>query len=1307
MNLKNNMLDRCISFIAVISILITTAYQTVYGAWDGYVSDEDVLTVVDMNIPARIYSAGIGISSDKVKTSDFTAHWNNSVSKQSILFKDSIPRDWSGYSKIEFWIYSARKMPGAGLTLFVNSDPEWESGTSSHQIWFTTEFEGWRLMSIPINEMAVSRDASWSKVVSVGFHTNWINPFRNENLDVYIDSIRLINADPRNSMFSKECMESGNEIIKNNILFRVNSSNVIDKGVKTKIVTEKTQACVIEENGEYFVPASVFKKCMGAAVDEGTVSVVKNNTGYSGFPKVINDIVYVPLIECAEKLGYKTYSEDGLIIISDNDIEAIKSDVLCYLGVQVMYEEFDADDITIEDFEIAKKQWKKSLVCDESIDLSNELIKNSISEISKKAKDSINKLNKPQYKADSIGNLFGTKALSTTVCENGKLYDSIKSMALAYGTYGSDYYKNEDLLKDILYCLEWGYNNAYGSNVLTGTGYFKGYGGGWFDWVVTCPTDIAEILVIIEDDMKKIYSEKEASELINKYLSPTYKNIKNLSGLDGSNLPLTAYGAIGVYLMVGDAQNIFDSRDYIQRSMQYVENLDFISYNETEKTENGFHKDGSYVMHTRHAMTGAYGAHQIEYIGKVVSLLGNTKFEMHSPLTDNFSEWIINGYDPVMYKGGVMSMVTGRSRKTHRYVEKYNGISILTGMLDLIDSGAINKKDLQKVKEIVKYHIKENSYTNLFSLFKLKHLVLIQRLLSDDSIELKKHDYSRVFGFMDKFIQQRDSEGYAVGISASSSRIYNFESLNSENCNGWYQGDGMLYIYNNQDQFDHNYWYNVNPYRMAGTTVDTQEREPEYIRGGYEYLSSQDFVGGVETDDGYMTAAMALESDHNETDYGAQPSDFAIYGGYKPVHKSSLTAKKSWFLFDNEVVALGADIESHEGVNVETIIENRKTKKTVSTIAGADVEKLKITAVEATGMAEEENNVPENVFDEDLSAVWAAEKDSTLTIDLGEVKPVGTMLIAFFNGKGRKISFELQNSKDKINWTPKEAYTSDGTDNYNEFAINSDARYIRFIGHGADVSTWNSIKEIEVYKALDNGQTISLSSIQNLSTEKIKVNSSYWNNLFNEPQSKDNVKYMHLEDYGGIYFPNAVTLFARRAPSSPSFNEFWIDHGVDPKGAEYSYVILPNRTDEQTSMYAANPDVEILANNSKVQAVRDKSAKSTGIVFWEAGTFDGITVTKPCIIMKNEKDDGSFILFISDPTHKVGNMKISINTDCTYVQSDKKSETVCIDGVCTFDVNFSNTNGKTLKFKFETEEMNNEQGGKEDVGNNGTGGEHL
>jgi hyaluronate lyase len=87
----------------------------------------------------------------------------------------------------------------------------------------------------------------------------------------------------------------------------------------------------------------------------------------------------------------------------------------------------------------------------------------------------------------------------------------------------------------------------------------------------------------------------------------------------------------------------------------------------------------------------------------------------------------------------------------------------------------------------------------------------------------------------------------------------------------------------------------VNPQRLPGTTVIAGSTARESTVGG------SNAVGGTSLD-GYSAAMMLLEPD----------------GG-------QLSAKKSWFLFDDELVALGADIRSTAAAQtVETIVENRR-----------------------------------------------------------------------------------------------------------------------------------------------------------------------------------------------------------------------------------------------------------------------------------------------------------------------------------------------------------------------------------------------
>jgi hyaluronate lyase len=51
---------------------------------------------------------------------------------------------------------------------------------------------------------------------------------------------------------------------------------------------------------------------------------------------------------------------------------------------------------------------------------------------------------------------------------------------------------------------------------------------------------------------------------------------------------------------------------------------------------------------------------------------------------------------------------------------------------------------------------------------------------------------------------------------------------------------------------------------------------------------------------------------------------YGVSGMQLAYSTGTLTAKKSWFMFDNEIVALGAGITSTESAAIETTVENRR-----------------------------------------------------------------------------------------------------------------------------------------------------------------------------------------------------------------------------------------------------------------------------------------------------------------------------------------------------------------------------------------------
>ena len=139
-------------------------------------------------------------------------------------------------------------------------------------------------------------------------------------------------------------------------------------------------------------------------------------------------------------------------------------------------------------------------------------------------------------------------------------------------------------------------------------------------------------------------------------------------------------------------------------------------------------------------------------------------------------------------------------------------------------------------------------------------------------------------------------------------------------------------------------------------------------------------------------------------------------------------------------------------------------------------------------------------------------------------------------------------------------------------------------------------------------------------------------------------------------------------------------HGENPDDETYAYVMLPNMSAEETATYAQNPDIDILINNRSIQAVRENKLGVTGIVFWEAGSFAGITASAPMIVIIRE-DGENFKISISDPTHKLDQATVVIHKDLTLISGDDKVS-VSNGDVTTLTADFKNLRGKSITASF-------------------------
>lgn len=112
---------------------------------------------------------------------------------------------------------------------------------------------------------------------------------------------------------------------------------------------------------------------------------------------------------------------------------------------------------------------------------------------------------------------------------------------------------------------------------------------------------------------------------------------------------------------------------------------------------------------------------------------------------------------------------------------------------------------------------------------------------------------------------------------------------------------------------------------------------------------------------------------------------------------------------------------------------------------------------------------PSNLIDGSLSqeSRWSADGDGEWAqLNLPDVYTITSIKAAFFKGDERKTIFDIQTSMDGSSWsTIATGLQSSGTTlDLEAFDIaDTDAQYVRLVGHGNTSNTWNSIVEVELY----------------------------------------------------------------------------------------------------------------------------------------------------------------------------------------------------------------------------------------------------
>lgn len=194
-----------------------------------------------------------------------------------------------------------------------------------------------------------------------------------------------------------------------------------------------------------------------------------------------------------------------------------------------------------------------------------------------------------------------------------------------------------------------------------------------------------------------------------------------------------------------------------------------------------------------------------------------------------------------------------------------------------------------------------------------------------------------------------------------------------------------------------------------------------------------------------------------------------------------------------------------------------------------------------------------------------------------------------------------------------------------------------------------------------------------------------------------------IPNTGGYVFPGAANIKALREDRSGRWTDidrrgsyddttlytrryitFWFDHGVNPSDASYAYLQLPGASRELTQQVAQNPDLDIVANTSKVQAVVRPERHVILANFWtaDAPKTAGIALSdRGSIVLSRQGDD--LKVAVSDPTRKLDTLTVTLDrTASAIIATDPGVQVLSTTPQISFSVNLSGHTGDTFVAHF-------------------------
>lgn len=353
----------------------------------------------------------------------------------------------------------------------------------------------------------------------------------------------------------------------------------------------------------------------------------------------------------------------------------------------------------------------------------------------------------------------------------------------------------------------------------------------WWYNEIGVPRDMASILLLIENELSA--QEKAAGLKIVE---------RGKIGMTGQNRVWLAEITLMRGLLEADAALVQSARDIIVSEI-------------VVSTAEGVQPDWSFHQHGAQQQLGNYGLAFATDSAEWAEILRGTAFALNASQMEILRQYLLQGERYVFWKGEMDISSCGRQLTPHSPAGKCRAYL-----------GAL--KTMQRVDPD---HAAE-------------YQAAVDSSLTQPGNAFVAHKH---FWRSDYMVDRR--AGYYASVKMSSRRVIGSELVNEENLQGFYLGDGALYLYQSGGEYED--IFPVWDWRKLPGITAAQLGGP--LPPPKERIDS-DFVGGVS--DGHNGAAVL--------DY----------------RRDGVAAKKSWFFFEGRIVCLGAGIASDKEAPVVTSV---------------------------------------------------------------------------------------------------------------------------------------------------------------------------------------------------------------------------------------------------------------------------------------------------------------------------------------------------------------------------------------------------